>query len=78
MRVATWSQADVDKLRAAIVALASGEAVQTVAYDGPPKRQVTYHSADLGQMRSLLAEMSRDVAKSRSRRLAQWRKGFRG
>lgn len=57
-----WTQADVDKLRTAILALACGEAVQQVRYDGPPARSVTYHPADLGKMRELLAVMEHDVA----------------
>lgn len=60
--MATWTQADVDKLKAAIVALASGELVQQVRYDGPPGRSVTYHPADLDKMRALLAVMQADIA----------------
>lgn len=70
-----WNQADVDKLKAAIVALASGEAVATVSYDGPPKRSVTYQQADLSKMRALLAEMNRQVTKAPSHRLATFRSG---
>jgi hypothetical protein len=62
--MATWTQADVDKLRTAIVALASGELVQQVRYDGPPARSITYHPADLGKMRDLLAAMQADVSSS--------------
>jgi hypothetical protein len=60
--MATWTQADVDKLRTAIVALATGEAVQQVRYDGPPARSVTYHPMDLDKMRALLASMETSVA----------------
>jgi hypothetical protein len=62
--MATWTQTDVDKLRAAIVALASGELVQQVRYDGPPARSITYHPAELSTMRDLLAAMQADVARS--------------
>lgn len=47
----TWTQADLDALKAAV---ASG--VLTVRYDGPPKREITYHS--LAAMRDLLADMN--------------------
>lgn len=69
--MATWTESDIATLKAAI---ASG--VLTVAYDGPPKRQITYQSLDA--MRALLAEMKADVAgTSRVRyRLAGHRKGF--
>ncbi len=67
-----WSQADVDNLKTAV---ASG--ILTVAYDGPPRRSVTYQ--DLGAMRSLLSSMQADVAATAgqsSYRLAATRKGF--
>jgi hypothetical protein len=66
-----WTQADIDKLKAAV---ASG--VLSVSYDGPPKRQVTYQS--LRDMRDLLAEMRREVKGSESFRLAATSKGFGG
>jgi hypothetical protein len=75
--VATWTQADIDKLRAAVLALAAGESVLTVNYGGPPSRSVTYRSTDLPQMRSLLAEMTREVSSAPTHRLVQWNKGFR-
>jgi hypothetical protein len=50
----TWTQADVDALKEAIK---SG--VLTVAYDGPPRRSITYQS--LSEMRELLAEMVAQV-----------------
>lgn len=75
-----WTQPDVDKLKAAVLALASGEGVQTVSYAGPPARTVTYQPADLDKMRALLAEMVATVgAASGTRpsfRLASTRKGF--
>jgi hypothetical protein len=68
-----WTQADIDKLSAAC---ASG--VLTVTYDGPPRRSITYQSLDA--MRSLLAEMRRDVASAAGQtsryRLAATRKGL--
>jgi len=53
--LATWTQSDIDTLKAAI---ATG--VLSVRYSGPPAREVQYHS--LREMRDLLAEMIADVA----------------
>lgn len=68
--MATWTQTEIDTLRAAI---ASG--ILTVTYDGPPRRSITYQS--LGAMRSLLAEMVRDVNGTVTYRRAKFSKGFR-
>lgn len=65
----TWTQADVDALKAAV---ASG--VLMVTYAGPPQRSVTYQS--LEAMRSLLAEMVKQVSGSTSFRRASFSKGF--
>jgi len=71
--VATWTQSDLDTLKAAV---ASG--VLSVSYDGPPRRSVTYQS--LEQMRALLAEMVSSVAATAGTgvryRLAATRKGL--
>lgn len=70
--MATWTQADIDQLKAAI---ASG--ILTVRYDGPPARTLTYQN--LAEMRSLLASMQQDVATTAGRpsyRLIATRKGF--
>lgn len=68
----TWTQADVDKLKAAV---SSG--VLSVTYNGPPARTVTYQG--LPEMRALLGEMVAQVgnaAGTRKRyRLAATRKG---
>lgn len=64
-----WTQADIDNLK-----LAVREGALTVIYAGPPERQITYQS--LGQMRSLLAEMVKDVSGSTSFRRVQFNKGF--
>lgn len=74
-----WTQGDIDTLKAAILRLASGEAVLTVSYSGPPTRTVTYHAVDLKAMRELLATMQADVnaaAGGKPYRLAAHRKGF--
>ncbi len=70
--MATWTQADVDTLKAAI---ASG--VLTVTYSGPPARSITYQS--LADMRGLLVEMTRDVAgtSATTYRRVQVKRGFR-
>lgn len=69
----TWTQADVDALKAAI---ATG--VLEVEYDGPPKRRVRYHG--LAEMRALLASMQQDVAAAAGTttnyRFGSSRKGF--
>ena len=69
---ATWTQADIDTLKAAIVG-----GVKKVIYDGPPKREVEYQS--LSEMRALLADMVSQVngSASPSRRLSKTKKGFR-
>lgn len=53
--MATWTQSDIDTLKAAI---AGG--VKSVTYSGPPARTLEYQSLD--EMRSLLASMIQDVA----------------
>lgn len=74
-----WSQADIDALKAAILRLASGEAVQVVSYSGPPARSVTYQQMNLREMRDLLATVQADVnaqAGGKPYRLAAHSKGF--
>jgi hypothetical protein len=71
-----WTEEDVAKLRAAIVALASGQAVISVSYAGPPARTVTYAQADLDKMRALLAEMNRQVTAAPHYRRVRWSRGF--
>jgi len=67
--MAIWTQADIDKLKAAIA-----EGVLSVSYAGPPARTLTYQS--LAEMRSLLAEMDRQVHNPKTHRLFAFRKGF--
>lgn len=80
MALITWTQADVDKLRAAVLALASGEAAQTVTYAGPPARTIVYQTTNLDKMRSLLAEMVAAVGNAagtrQGYRVATHRKGL--
>lgn len=76
--MAAWTQADADKLSAAIISLASGEAVLSVSYNGPPARTITYQQRDLKQMRDLLAQVNASIARQaggKTYRLAGFRKG---
>lgn len=67
-----WTQADIDKLKAAV-----GSGVLTVKYTGPPARETTYQS--LAAMRSLLESMVRQVNGGQTGyRLASTRKGLDG
>lgn len=70
--MATWTQADIDTLKAAITL-----GVLTVNFSGPPARSITYQSLD--QMRALLGSMQHDVdaqaGKPRFKRLTT-HKGF--
>ena len=73
MAVTAWTQSDLDTLRAAI----SG-GVKKVVYDGPPRREVEYHS--LSEMWDALAKMTREVngtTDAPARRLVKTKKGFR-
>jgi hypothetical protein len=75
----TWTEADRDALKAAILKLASGEAVTTVSYTGPPARSVTYQAMNLTEMRALLAEVQANLntqAGGKPYRFAATRKGF--
>lgn len=71
-----WQQSDVDQVRAAIVALASGTRVVSISFAGPPARSEAYGTASLDELRRLLAEMERSVSGSPSYRLAEFSKGF--
>lgn len=74
-----WTQDEIDQVRAAIVALATGARVVSVSYAGPPARSVTYHATDLKTLRDLKAEMEQSAAAAAGRptyRLAATRKGL--
>lgn len=64
-----WTQADIDKLKAAI---ASG--VLSVSYAGPPARSISYQSTDA--MLKALALMEQSVNGGTPYRLASTKKGF--
>ncbi len=76
MAVTTWTQSDVDALRAAILKLATGQRVVSVSYGGPPARTVSYQLGDLEQMRALLSEAQRAAGGGATYRLAATRKGL--
>lgn len=71
-----WMQTDADAVRAAVVALATGARVVTVSYAGPPARSVQYAAAQLDELRSLLAQMDRQLAATPSFRRVSFSKGF--
>lgn len=76
----TWTQEDADKIRAAILALATGERVVTVEYAGPPARAITYQQLDLDKLRGLLSDaegaLNTSSGRTTFKRIAT-RKGFR-
>lgn len=72
----TWTQADLNKLQAAIMALATGTRTIAVEYQGPPARKVQYAAADLDALRSLAAEVSRKVNGTPRYSLAAFHRGF--
>lgn len=72
MPTLTWTQDDLDKLKAAV-----GGGVLEVEYEGPPKRRIRYQS--LAEMRDLLTAMAGAVAAASgqgSYRLAATKKGL--
>lgn len=71
-----WTTEDVAQLRAAVLALAGGTRVVSVSYAGPPSRTVSYGAANLGELRSLLAEAERSQPSSVRFRRAAFSKGF--
>lgn len=73
-----WTQEEADQVRAAIKALATGTRVVTVNYAGPPARSVTYGSANLAELRDLLAEMEQSAGSAPRFRRVAFSKGFRG
>jgi hypothetical protein len=74
--MAAWTQAELDQVRAAVVALAAGKRAASVSFAGPPARTVSYVAAQLGELRSLLSEMEASVSKRRRFRRVAHSKGF--
>lgn len=73
-----WTQAELDQVKAAVLALATGARVVTISYAGPPARSVSYGIVDLAQLRALQAEMTRELGGGTTYRLAATRKGLGG
>lgn len=71
-----WTQAEIEQVRAAVLALATGTRVVTVSYAGPPARSVQYGTAQLGELRDLLATMESSTSSTPGYRLATTRKGL--
>lgn len=59
--MAAWTAEEIASVRAAIVALASGQRAASISYAGPPARSVTYVPAQLGELRALLASMEQQA-----------------
>lgn len=57
--MSTYTQADVDAVKAAIVALARGDRKATVSF---ADRSVSYQPAQLPELQQLLVTMQADVA----------------
>lgn len=73
-----WSQSDLDQVKAAVLALATGTRAVSVSYTGPPARSVSYGIVDLAALRALLAEMQREIGGGTTYRLGATRKGLGG
>lgn len=72
-----WTLEDRDELKAAIKKLAIGKRAVTVSFNGGgEQRSVTYQMTQLAEMRSLLAEMNRQLGAGASYRLGATRKGL--
>lgn len=56
-----WTTAEIESVRAAVLALATGQRAVSVSYAGPPARTVSYGTAQLGELRALLATMEASV-----------------
>lgn len=73
-----WTQSELDQVKAAVLALATGTRTVSISYAGPPARSETYGIVDLGSLRALLAEMTRELGTGTTYRLASTRKGLGG
>lgn len=67
-----WTQPDLDRLNAAIVAVTSGSQAEEVSYDGPPAQRVRYTKANLTDMLTLRKLMQQDIAATGGSSLATW------
>lgn len=71
-----WTKNELDQVRAAVMALATGARAVSVSYAGPPARTVSYGTVQLPELRALLADMERSQGDSPTYRLASTRKGL--
>lgn len=61
------TQADLDRLEAARIALGAGEQVQRVRYSGPPEREIVYHPTDLDKLERLIAVVRAELSRASGR-----------
>lgn len=73
-----WTQSDLDQVKAAILALATGTRTVSISFTGPPARSQTFAVVQLGELRALQAEMQRELGGGGTYRLAAARKGLGG
>jgi hypothetical protein len=71
-----WSQSDLDAVRAAVLALATGTRTVSISFTGPPARSESFAIVQLGELRALLAEITRELGGAGGYRLAATRKGL--
>lgn len=71
-----FTQADADAVRAAIVELAIGKRTVSISFAGPPARSRTFALVELDDLRSMLADIERQLGNGASYRLASTRKGL--
>lgn len=74
-----WTQSEVDQVRAAVLALATGARVVSVSYapsGATAARTISYGIAQLAELRALLAEMDRQANTRPNFRRAAFSKGF--
>ena len=74
--MAAYTQSDADAVRAAILALATGQRVASVSYAGPPARTVQYVATDLDKLKDLLADIESSLRTTPGFRLAKTCKGL--
>lgn len=72
----SWTTEEITSVKAAIIALATGKAVASVSYAGPPAQTISYQAADLDKLKALLAQMTAATAASTSYRRVSVSKGF--
>lgn len=71
-----YTSADLVAVTNAIRALMTGARVAVVTYAGPPQRSVTYSASSLNDLRSLQAEIQREVNGTPTYRRVSFNKGF--